>query len=128
METTYSSQVWNINDGGPGYSLLRSKLPHLLFSSLVHERCRFVGSPCQLTKKNSWHGRVPQTLTKETTLFSLPTSTLSLDRPMIYAKAITKSTMNKATSLCIKSKIKYPENSKDVYIYDHTVYWKNYCE
>ena len=66
---TCSSQVWKITDGGTMYSLLRSDQQRLLFSS-VRQRDGFMGSPCHVTKKDSWRERVPQTPTKEITPFS----------------------------------------------------------
>ena len=73
VETTYSSQAWEIKTGSCMCLPLRSKLPRLFFSSPVRERGGFPVSPCHVTKNDSWRRRVPQTVTRENTPFSLPT-------------------------------------------------------
>ena len=50
METTYSSQVWNIKEGGP--MLAGRSKPSLLLLSPVHESGGFCGSSCHRTKKD----------------------------------------------------------------------------
>ena len=51
---------------------LSNELPHLLFSSPVHERGWFPGSPCHVIKKDPWCGRVPQTWWHKYALNPLP--------------------------------------------------------
>ena len=61
-ETTYSSQIWSIKEGGsmssPGGTNHHVCWTQVLFMKEVD----FPSSPCHATKKDSWCGRVPQTL------------------------------------------------------------------
>ena len=76
VDTTYSSQIGNIKEGGPHVLARRSEPIHLFFSSPVREKGGFSWFTLSRDQKGlvTWESS-SNNVTWETTPFSLPTRT-----------------------------------------------------
>ena len=63
-EKRWNSHFSGLEDNGERHHVLAAEEQRLYmpFSSPIHQKSRFPRSPCHVTKKDSWHGRVLQTL------------------------------------------------------------------